>query len=235
MKRTQDLIKGNADFQLSTEAYLQSGLKKLRDDAAADNIARSEREAAARIEAEQRLLAASASVFNSLSQLAEEGSAEQRGLALAGIAVDTASALAGGIASAQDIPYPGNLAAMASTIAIILANIAQAKQIAGFAEGGWTGPGSKYQAVGIVHADEYVTPKKVVNMPAAKPHISALESMRVKGYADGGFVTNQNVSSTNQALITANAFKNIPPAVVSVQEITRTQTRIRVKENVSTL
>lgn len=189
----------------------------------------------AQIEAEQRLYAATSSIFSSLSQLAEEGSNEQKALALVSIAADTAAALAGGIAGAMDLPFPGNLAAMASTIAAILSAIAQAKSIGGFAEGGYTGNGGKYQPAGIVHKGEYVAPQHVMKNPAAQPHISALESMRLKGYADGGFVVNQSTAPANNSLLVANAFKNMPTPVVSVQEITRTQTRIRVKEQTATL
>lgn len=206
-------------------------------DAAEYKRQQQEKEAAAnaQIEAEQRLLAASASIFSSLSQLAEEGSNEQKALAITGLAVDTASALASGIASSQDIPYPGNLAAMASTIATILSAIAQAKQIGGFAEGGYTGNGGKYQPAGIVHKGEYVAPQHVMKNPAAQPHISALESMRLKGYADGGFVVNQSTAPANNSLLVANAFKNMPVPVLSVKEVTTVQNRIRVKENVATL
>lgn len=201
------------------------------------NQKKKEDAANAQIEAERRLYAASASIFGSLSQLAEEGSNEQKALALVSIAADTAAALTGGIAASQDIPYPGNLAAMASTIAAILSAVAQAKQIfsEGYAEGGFTGSGGKYQPAGIVHKGEYVAPQHVMKNPAAQPHISALESMRLKGYADGGFVMNQSTASANNSLLVANAFKNMPVPVVSVQEITRTQTRIRVKEQTATL
>lgn len=174
-------------------------------------------------------------LFSSLTGLAEEGSREQKALALLNIGINTAEALASGIASSQDIPYPGNLAAMASTIATILGNIAAAKQyIDGFAEGGYTGPGKKHDVAGVVHAGEYVTPKRVVESPSAQPHLRALERMR-NGYADGGFVTNQNTSGAQQALIMANALKNLPTPVISVKEVTQVQNRIRVKENVSRL
>lgn len=196
-----------------------------------------EKEAAAnaQIEAEQRLLAASISIFGSLSQLAEDQSEEQKTLALTGIAIDTVAAVASGVAQAMKLSYPANLAAAATTLATVLANIAQAKQIAGFAEGGYTGNGGKYQPAGIVHKGEYVAPQHVMKNPAAQPHISALESMRLKGYADGGFVVNQSTAPANNSLLVANAFKNMPVPVLSVKEVTTVQNRIRVKENVATL
>lgn len=67
--------------------------------------------------------------------------------------------------------------------------------VPGFAAGGWTGPGSKYQPAGIVHADEFVTRKEVVRQPGAlgfldlfnRVGMRALELFR-NGYAAGGLV-----------------------------------------------
>jgi len=184
---------------------------------------------------DQDIYDSSRTLFNGLAALAAEGSKEQKALALINIGVNTAEALAGGIAASQDIPYPGNIAATLNSVAVILANIAAAKQyISGFAEGGYTGAGAKYDVAGVVHKGEYVAPKHIVESPLAQGHLRALERMRT-GYADGGFVTNQNTNQASQALIMANALKNLPTPVVSVKEVSRVQERIRVKENVSNL
>lgn len=76
----------------------------------------------------------------------------------------------------------------------------------GFAPGGWTGPGSKYQKAGVVHADEYVQPKHIVNEPGAlsffeqirrngfRNTISQLQASmasRMAGYAEGGYVSDR--------------------------------------------
>ena len=65
----------------------------------------------------------------------------------------------------------------------------------GFANGGWTGPGSKYQPAGLVHADEHVQPARVVNEPGALPFLEQIRrngfqnTMRgLRGYAEGGLV-----------------------------------------------
>lgn len=61
---------------------------------------------------------------------------------------------------------------------------------AGFAEGGWTGPGSKYQPAGIVHANEYVFSAESVKRIGA----SNLDSLHraaksgARGYSSGGLV-----------------------------------------------
>lgn len=67
-------------------------------------------------------------------------------ITLAQIAIDTGKALSAGIASASSMPFPANLAAIATTVATILANVATAistVKSAKFAEGGKvTGPGT---------------------------------------------------------------------------------------------
>lgn len=119
-----------------------------------------------------------------------------------------------------------------AAVATGLANIAKINGIQ-FAEGGWTGPGEKWDAVGIVHADEYVTPKRVVNNPMAQPHLAALERMRLAPYADGGMVTRSISAPINQAFEMANALKNLPPIEVSAVEMTKVQNKIKVKQNIS--
>lgn len=59
----------------------------------------------------------------------------------------------------------------------------------GFADGGYTGNGDKYQPAGVVHKGEYVFDKDAVKK-AGGP--AALDAMRrgLKGYANGGYVGN---------------------------------------------
>lgn len=59
-------------------------------------------------------------------------------------------------------------------------------QIGNFARGGWTGPGSKYQPAGIVHAEEFVVRSEVVRRPGVRAMLEALNEGR--GYASGGYV-----------------------------------------------
>ncbi|AFJ02014.1 Phage tail length tape-measure protein 1 [Methylophaga frappieri] len=64
----------------------------------------------------------------------------------------------------------------------------------GFADGGWTGPGSKYQPAGIVHAGEYVQPQSVMREPGAMAFMESFRQngmaalSRFRGYAEGGLV-----------------------------------------------
>lgn len=57
----------------------------------------------------------------------------------------------------------------------------------GFAEGGFTGPGTKYQPAGIVHAGEYVVSKRATDMIGVE-NLEALHRGALKGFAAGGYV-----------------------------------------------
>lgn len=55
----------------------------------------------------------------------------------------------------------------------------------GFAQGGYTGPGGKYQPAGIVHKGEYVIPKEAVDRIGVR-NLDRIAALR--GYAQGGLV-----------------------------------------------
>lgn len=63
-----------------------------------------------------------------------------------------------------------------------------------FAEGGFTGPGAErdstgHRVAGVVHNDEWVAPKWMNESPSTAPVIRALENIRKRGFAEGGFTT----------------------------------------------
>lgn len=191
-------------------------------------------------ETEAAKLRASADVLGALAGVMKEGSDIQKTFALASIGIDTAEAIAALTAASEANPanaftFGGaGIAQFAAGLVRILANIATAKDlIGGFAEGGYTGKGSKYEPAGIVHKGEYVAPQHIVNNPIAQPHISALESMRTKGYADGGFVTNKNMEAVQQTQAMMNFVRHLPAPEVSVKQITKVMKQIQVKEQLS--
>ena len=65
----------------------------------------------------------------------------------------------------------------------------------GYASGGYTGAGAKYQPAGIVHRGEYVIPKQYVNQRTGLPDMSYVASLNNSkaapktSYATGGLVT----------------------------------------------
>lgn len=74
----------------------------------------------------------------------------------------------------------------------------------GFAGGGYTGSGSKFQPAGVVHAGEFVSTAETVRSPANR---AALEYMHaggeISGYAAGGYVPSPASSSFGSSVLTA--------------------------------
>lgn len=68
----------------------------------------------------------------------------------------------------------------------------EATPVSGFARGGWTGPGHKYQEAGVVHADEFVIRKESQRSieRSAPGFMDSLNRFGAKalGYASGGLV-----------------------------------------------
>jgi hypothetical protein len=78
-------------------------------------------------------LNAAGSVLGAIDQLvtasgnnSKQAVALQKTLAVAQIAIDTAKAIVGAIAQAQSVPFPGNIAAIATGVAAVVAGIASA-------------------------------------------------------------------------------------------------------------
>ncbi|AHG63194.1 tape measure protein [Advenella mimigardefordensis] len=67
----------------------------------------------------------------------------------------------------------------------------------GFAEGGYTGPGGKYDPAGVVHAGEYVFNAQRVREIGLN-NLRRLDQMG--GFAEGGYVNSPNVSSSVASL-----------------------------------
>lgn len=185
----------------------------------------------------------SANLAGSLSQLAKQGSDEQKALAVTAIAINTAKAISGGVAASQDIPYPGNLIAAATTIAEVLANIAQADQILSAAAGGGDFVTSKPTLLLVGDnpgGRERITVEPLSGKGKTKVHPdSGLIAMAGGGTLTTGAALTRGVTSSiaNDSTISAllTAVKTMPAPVVSVKEITRKSDRVRAKETIKNL
>lgn len=121
-------------------------------------------------------------------------------------------------------------AIIAAQVAVQIATIEASQP--NFAEGGYTGIGNKYDIAGVVHKDEYVIPKSIVNSPIASPLIQQLEVMRTGGFAEGGYTT---IGSPNMESIIAQQTDLIKktidlserPIIVDVREVTSAQDNIK--------
>lgn len=96
----------------------------------------------------------------------------------------TATSAINAYSSAAVVPYVGYILApiaAASAIAAGMLQVAaikkqqQAAEAQGYAEGGFTGKGKKYEVAGVVHKGEWVASQELVNSPVARPMIDALE------------------------------------------------------------
>lgn len=158
-------------------------------------------------------------------------------ITLAQIAIDTGKALSAGIASASSMPFPANLAAIATTVATVLANVATAistVKSAKFATGGKvTGPGTgtSDSIPAMLSNGEFV-------MTAAATKMFEPLLMTMNNIGRGVPMQVLNSSQTiNQAEMLTDSFESaareIKP-VVSVVEITEAQDRVEMIENLDT-
>lgn len=174
------------------------------------------------------------SAFETLGENNKTFAILSKTLALAEIAINTGKALAAGIAQAQSVPFPANLAAIATTVATILSNIAVATKTvksAKFATGGLvTGPGTgtSDSIPAQLSNGESVMTARATSMFA--PLLSSFNQM-------GGGVPINVTQTSSQALgedmlarAVAKGVQSMRP-VVSVEEITSVSNRVKVLEN----
>lgn len=86
--------------------------------------------------------------------------------------------------------------------------------LAGFSEGGYTGPGGKFEPKGVVHGGEVVIRKEVVDQPGMKDYLIGLNRSGKPGYAGGGFVGSPGISPAFTApAVTAGAGGGAAPEI----------------------
>ncbi|MDO7074904.1 phage tail length tape measure family protein [Klebsiella pneumoniae] len=227
------------------EAYVKAGAITAEGEARMQKTRADAANAAAVIEAQKNAIITSTtqSMMDSGLSILADGFGQQSGIYKAAFAASKAYAIAqsmvainAGIAQAASLPFPSNLMAMA-TVAMETANIvSNIKAVAdtGFASGGYTGPGGKYQPAGIVHKGEYVFDQASTN----RIGVSQLEALRNGQPLDAtlgrtGFGTGvQNVNSDNSSKTTIHApieqHFHTPPGVTPDQmAISMAQTQKR--------
>lgn len=204
-------------LQAQEAAYAQAAQITTEGEARMTTIRQQAAQANQVIESQKNEIITSATqtMIDSGLQILATGFGEQSGIYKAAFAASKAFAIAQslvsiqqGIAMAAANPFPYNIAAMASVAAAtasIVSNIAAIADV-GFAAGGFTGPGGKYQPAGVVHKGEYVFDQAATN----RIGVSNLEALRNGGSLDAtlskpGFGTGaQNVNNNSNAM-TLNA------------------------------
>lgn len=106
----------------------------------------------------------------------------------------------------------------------------------GYADGGYTGNGGKYEVAGPVHKGEYVIPAWQMKVPAVMNHVRVIEAIRNtrstanplpsgEGYAEGGFVG----SGRSTSMIAAPSYDNemIGEMVGLLRDLKRTGVHVK--------
>lgn len=198
------------------------------------------------IEVERGKYEAISGMIGATAQVAEAFSEHSKGiakaskfLALAEIAINTGVAIAAGIKQAQSVPFPANLAAIATTVTTILANVASAIKTvksAKFASGGLvTGPGSETSdsIPARLSNGESVMTASATRMFA--PALSAFNQIGggvpIMSSAGGG----AQMGEEYLARAVARGFAMAPRPVVSVEEINNTSGRVETIERIGTI
>lgn len=218
---------------LNRKLTLQSQLQKLEKD-------QIDYQVNTRVQALQAVSTIAGGIEELFSSMAEENEAFAsfaKAMALFQIGIDTAAALTAGIRQAQSVPFPGNLVAIATTTATILANIAKAKKYLSsskepsYATGGLvSGPGSGTSdsiSAKLSNGESVLTARATAMF---SPVLSAFNQI-------GGGVPFSTQNSSSQIMgedmlsrAFAKAVQSMPSPVVSVQEINNVNNRVETLE-----
>lgn len=184
-------------------------------------------------------LGAASQLLGQFSSESKAAAVASKALALGQIAVSQGVAIAEGVKQAQSVPFPANIAAIATTVATILSTIVSAVKTvksAKFAEGGLVegaGTGTSDSIAARLSNGESVMTAKATEMFA--PILSTLNQL-------GGGVPIQVQQQGTQQLgeeVLARAFArgaaSLPSPVVSVVDINDVQGRVKVIEQEATL
>jgi hypothetical protein len=189
-----------------------------------------------KLEAYSTIAGGVAKVFEAMGDSESDFAKLSKVLALAEIAINTGKAIAAGIAQSQSVPFPGNIAAIATTVATIMANIATAistVKSAKFAKGGLIlGPGtgtSDSITASVSNGESVMTANATALF---SPLLSAINQLGggVPIHHGGGAA---QMGEDMLAAAIAKGYALAPAPVVSVQEISDVSNRVQVIENLS--
>ena len=147
------------------------------------------------------LLSATSSTWSNMTQLVKEGAGEQSGAYKAMFAMQQAFSITSATINAllaynQVLASPWTFdpiskqVAASITLGMGMANVGMiaAQTIAGFANGGYTGHGGKYEPAGIVHKGEGVLTQEEVKALGGPQGFEDLRKSIRRGYSAGGLV-----------------------------------------------
>lgn len=188
-----------------------------------------------KLEAIESVTGGLASAFEALGENNKAFTILSKTLALAEIAINTGKALAAGIAQSQSVPFPANIAAIATTVGTILANIATAintVKSAKFATGGLvTGPGTgtSDSVPAQLSNGESVMTARATSMFA--PILSSFNQMGGGVPINVAQSSNQSIGEDMLARAVAKGMLMAPAPQVSVEEFTSVANKVKFLES----
>ena len=235
---------GNEAIKIEIKKKYDAMRLQLQQETNDEEVSRDEKKAEAQKKIEEEKNRALIEMKDAFKAFAEELGEQSKALAIAGkivalgeIAVEQGKAIARGVAEAMTVPFPANIAAIATTITAILTGITQAVKAvksAKFAEGGdVVGPGTDTSdsVPAMLSRGE-----AVMTAAAVRRYSPYLSAMNIDGggvpiYGQGTETAAQQQDVIMQRM--AGVVDGIRP-VVSVVDINAGQQRVRViEENAS--
>lgn len=237
-------IKDDEELKLAIRAEYAAKNEALAKAFNNNQIKEQQAKADKEVEIEQAKLQAMSQVMGSLVSLIEAVGESSKAaaiaskvVALAQIAIDTGAAISSGVAQATKIGFPQNLAAIATTVATVVANMANAIKTvksAKFATGGdVTGEGTATSdsIPAMLSNGESVMTAKATSMFA--PILSAFNQagggVPIYGQQAGSKAMGEDMLAKSFA----KGLASMPSPVVAVTEIEAVQNRVKVIENIN--
>ena len=233
-----------AALYASDEAYtnaLLTNKKKLDDATKASNDAE-QKAVEVKLQAAQAIGHGFQQVLEAFGEENSKLASLAKMIALFNIGLATAEAIAKGVAAAQSVPFPGNIAAIATTIGAVLTNIAQATKIVKSLKD--PKPGSSGGSGGIANTTSVGSSSSNSVMSSAGRSVNSRgeSSVPFEGAVSTiySMQTRQQAENRNQGLDDgfidkladklAKANEKIPAPIVDVREVTDKQRRVSVVE-----
>ena len=213
----RDLYESDAAY---TKALL---LSKRKLNEATEDANNAEREAMTiKLEAARAIGEGFQNILEAVGESSNSLALAAKAIALFNIGLATAEAIAKGIAASQSVPFPGNLAAIATTIGAVLTNVASAYKIV-------SGLGNDPSSTTQGSASGGSVSSKVVSTTV--PYQAATTGLYSATVTDKATNSINNVNLSDQAAkAIKDAVSSLPAPVVSVEEITKGQRKVNVVE-----
>jgi hypothetical protein len=201
-------------------------------------------------DAKRDAFATTAAALESLAATAEAGGAANKALALAAASINTYLSVTAALANSAPPPLGiGPIASSLAAAANLAAGLKAISKIAGFAKGGYTGDGGKYEPAGVVHRGEFVFNKEatkrigVDNLERLHELFASFGRRTPGSYASGGSVSSAALLSgpgmsagalqAERSIAALNAFDQ--QIVLPVESLRTVERRVTVREERSTL